>query len=44
VLGYQPRVAFEDGLAELAAWLEGQQADDRVTEARQELVERGLAV
>jgi dTDP-L-rhamnose 4-epimerase len=44
VLDYEPRVAFEDGLAELAAWLEGQQADDRVHEAQRELMERGLAV
>ncbi len=28
VLGYEPRVALDDGLAELAAWLEGQSAPD----------------
>jgi dTDP-L-rhamnose 4-epimerase len=44
VLGYQPRVAFDDGLAELANWLEGQSAVDRVTEAREELAARGLTV
>src|SRR3954471_4521497 len=37
VLGYQPQVAFEDGLAELAEWLEGQPAEDRVDKAREEL-------
>ena len=30
VLGYEPQVALEEGLVELAAWLEGQVADDRV--------------
>lgn len=44
VLGYEPRVALEEGLVELAAWLEGQQAEDRVEQARAELVARGLAV
>jgi dTDP-L-rhamnose 4-epimerase len=44
VLGYAPKVAFRDGLVELAAWLEGQVAIDRVGAAQQELLERGLAV
>ena len=44
VLGYEPRVMLEDGLIELAAWLEGQVAHDRVAEARQELAARGLAI
>ena len=44
VLGYEPRVTMEAGMAELAAWLEGQVAVDRVEEARQELLKRGLAV
>lgn len=44
VLGYQPRVELEEGLVELAAWLEGQQAVDRVEEARAELAARRLAV
>ncbi len=44
VLGYAPRVSFEDGLAELAAWLEGQIAHDRVGEASAELVARGLSL
>ena len=41
VLGYEPQVALEDGLAELAAWLEGQAAEDRVSEATAELASRG---
>jgi dTDP-L-rhamnose 4-epimerase len=44
VLGYEPRVTLEAGLAELAEWLEGQVADDRVDEAREELAARGLTV
>jgi dTDP-L-rhamnose 4-epimerase len=43
-LGYAPKVSLEDGLVELAAWLRGQDADDRVGEARQELEARGLTV
>jgi dTDP-L-rhamnose 4-epimerase len=44
VLGYQPRVRFEEGLAELAQWLEGQIAIDRVSEAHAELAQRGLTL
>ena len=44
VLGYEPRVRLEDGLLELAAWLEGQTAVDRVMQASTELAERGLTV
>jgi dTDP-L-rhamnose 4-epimerase len=44
VLGYSPRVSLEDGLAELAAWLEGQAAVDRVAQASAELSARGLAI
>jgi dTDP-L-rhamnose 4-epimerase len=43
-LGYEPRVGLEDGLEELAAWLEGQVADDRVEQASAELAARGLTV
>jgi dTDP-L-rhamnose 4-epimerase len=43
-LGYQPRVELEDGLVELAGWLEGQVATDRVDEASAELAARGLTV
>jgi dTDP-L-rhamnose 4-epimerase len=44
VLGYEPRVALEDGLAALADWLQDQAAEDRVAEASRELAERGLTV
>ncbi|MGZ5123894.1 MAG: NAD-dependent epimerase/dehydratase family protein [Burkholderiales bacterium] len=44
MLGYEPRVKLEDGLMELAAWLEGQAAVDRVAQASAELTSRGLTV
>jgi dTDP-L-rhamnose 4-epimerase len=44
VLGYAPQVTLEAGMAELAAWLEGQVADDRVDAATAELSNRGLTV
>ncbi|MGQ0562683.1 MAG: NAD-dependent epimerase/dehydratase family protein [Gemmatimonadota bacterium] len=44
VLGYHPRVTLEAGLAQLAEWLEGQTAADRVSEASRELALRGLTV
>jgi dTDP-L-rhamnose 4-epimerase len=44
VLGYEPRVALDDGMAELAAWLEGQTAEDRVESAHGELAARGLTI
>jgi dTDP-L-rhamnose 4-epimerase len=43
-LGYSPRVSLPEGLGELAEWLRGQVADDRVGQARQELAARGLTV
>jgi dTDP-L-rhamnose 4-epimerase len=44
VLGFEPQVGLEDGLVELAAWLDGQVAVDRTDEARAELAARGLMV
>jgi dTDP-L-rhamnose 4-epimerase len=44
LLGYAPEVAFHQGLSELAGWLEGQVAVDRVEEMRRELESRGLTV
>ena len=44
VLGYAPKVSLEEGLKELAGWLEGQTATDRVDDAARELQRRGLAV
>ena len=42
-LGYEPRVAFEQGVKELLDWLHGQAPVDRVDEATRELEARGLA-
>jgi dTDP-L-rhamnose 4-epimerase len=44
VLGYEPQVTLDAGMAELAAWLEGQAAVDRVSHASAELSKRGLTV
>ena len=44
VLGWKPEVTLEDGLEELAEWIEGQTAADRGLEARAELAARGLMV
>ncbi len=44
VLHYEPQVTLEDGLEELASWLEGQAATDRVEQASAELAARGLTV
>jgi dTDP-L-rhamnose 4-epimerase len=44
VLDYAPAVPLEAGLAELADWLQGQEATDRVDEAGAELAARGLTV
>ncbi len=44
VLGYEPTVRFEDGLMELAEWLEGRTPVDRSREASTELALRGLRV
>ena len=41
-LGYAPKVAFSDGLEELADWLSTQVADDRIDSATKELETRGL--
>jgi dTDP-L-rhamnose 4-epimerase len=41
-LGFEPRVALRDGIAELAEWLAGQTAVDRLDEAAAELARRGL--
>jgi dTDP-L-rhamnose 4-epimerase len=44
VLGYAPQVTLEQGMTELAAWLEGQVAVDEVDAAAAELAKRGLTV
>ncbi len=42
LLGFEAEVALEDGLAELAAWLETQTTPDRFDQAAAELAEKGL--
>ena len=42
MLGYEPSVTLEDGLAELLAWLATQEAEDRVEGATAELTSRAL--
>ncbi|MBD0331718.1 MAG: SDR family NAD(P)-dependent oxidoreductase [Chitinophagaceae bacterium] len=44
ILKYEPEVTLEDGLVGLAEWLEGQTAEDKVADARNELIARGLTV
>jgi dTDP-L-rhamnose 4-epimerase len=43
VLGFVPTVAFEDGITDLVAWVQGQTAVDRVDAAYGELLAQGLA-
>jgi len=42
-LGFESQVSLEAGIAELAEWLAGQTAVDRVDEAARELARRGLS-
>jgi dTDP-L-rhamnose 4-epimerase len=42
LLGFEPRIAFDHGLAELARYLSDQIADDQAEKATQELLQRGL--
>lgn len=42
LLGYEPKVALEDGLAELLAWVGGQDATDRLQKASAELAAHSL--
>jgi dTDP-L-rhamnose 4-epimerase len=43
LLGYEPRVAFAEGVRQLVEWVRSQQAIDRFEQAHQQLVARGLA-
>lgn len=43
-LKYKPQVDFDQGLRELAIWLDGQRAVDRLAQANQELSRRGLTL
>jgi dTDP-L-rhamnose 4-epimerase len=42
LMGFSPRVAFEEGMEELISWVREQTAEDRVESATAELVNRGL--
>jgi dTDP-L-rhamnose 4-epimerase len=42
LLGFRPEEDFDEGLAELAEWLAGEVAIDRVDQATEELTRRGL--
>jgi dTDP-L-rhamnose 4-epimerase len=44
LLGYDPKMGLDEGLEELAGWLEGRVAEDYVEAASEELAERGLTV
>jgi dTDP-L-rhamnose 4-epimerase len=44
VLGYEPQIALDAGLMELAGWLSGQRAFDHAAEANAELDARRLRV
>lgn len=44
VLNYEPQIDLQSGLCELADWLEGQVAVDRVENAGAELAARGLTI
>ena len=41
-IGYSPRTTLREGLEELAAWLESQEADDKVDQAMEQLNVHGL--
>lgn len=43
LLGYEPQVAFAEGMRQLVEWVRSQQAVDRFDQAHQQLVSRGLA-
>src|SRR5437868_3714937 len=43
LLGFRSEIGFEDGMRDLLAWLEGQEAVDAVDTAREALLARGLA-
>lgn len=42
LLGYQPKIKFEDGVGDLVEWVRRQNAEDRVEVAAAELAARGL--
>jgi dTDP-L-rhamnose 4-epimerase len=44
LIGFVPQVRLEEGILELASWLEGQAAEDHFVRAAAELTSRGLTV
>lgn len=44
LLGYMPQVSFEEGIAELAGWLEGQIAVNRSDQPRHERLQKDILV
>ncbi len=44
ILGYTPSYSLEEGIQELAGWLQDQIAEDKVADAKEELEARGLTV
>jgi dTDP-L-rhamnose 4-epimerase len=44
ILGYEPQISLEQGMRDLAEWLDRQTAPDRFNEMRHELASRGLMV
>ena len=42
LLGYSPKVSFEQGMQELIQWSEAQKSEDKVDQATQELRDKGL--
>jgi dTDP-L-rhamnose 4-epimerase len=44
ILGYAPQVSLEQGILELAGWLDGRTANDRFDRASAELAQRGLTL
>jgi dTDP-L-rhamnose 4-epimerase len=44
LLGFEPQVELEEGMAEIAEWLEGRVAVDRFDDAGAELAQRGLTL
>ncbi len=44
LLGFEPQIMLDDGLTELAEWIEAQTAEDKVDEMRVQLAARGLTI
>lgn len=42
VMGYEPRVSFDEGLEDVGLWLQNKVTTDKVAEANSELIDKGL--